>query len=112
MTKNVGISLVLLLFQIFYTFVIVVGWYNDLVDMDETHHAFKMSDSSQLLKSPGSLLNSTADFSDKGFGDIDIAKDYRENLIETPEASTLLTNGVLKLFILFIILSETQVDAI
>ena len=41
------------------------------------------------------------------FGDIDVAKDYRENLIEMPDATTMVINGVLKLFILFIILSET-----
>ena len=55
--KNVIISLILLLFQTFYTFIIVLGWYKSLVETHRTHEAFKDADSSQLLRMPASMIN-------------------------------------------------------
>ena len=59
-----------------------------------------------LLKAPASV-NQTADLSSFGFGDVDLARQFRANLVESQGGSTVVVNGILKFFLLFIVLSET-----
>lgn len=109
--KNLAVSMLLLLLQSFYTFTIVAEWLADLQDSYAAHQVFKEEDSVMLLRDRASV-NQTADLSAFGFGDVDLARQFKENLIESPAASTVAVNGILKFFLLFIILSETQGDAV
>lgn len=110
--KNIAISLIMLSLQIYSTFIILVDWFTDLKHTMCVHMAFKEDSSVTILKQNTSLINQTTDMSNFGFGDLDVASQLKENLIESPDGTTFAINFLLKLFILFIILAETQVDAI
>ena len=78
--------MILLLLQIFYTFLIVIDWFSSLEKTEKTHQVFQGNDSiGSLFKHLVPLAyqesKSLEDYGSFGFGDIDVASSYRSNLI-------------------------------
>ena len=76
---NMTISLIILLLQIFCTFVILIDWQNDQKKLIKVNSELGSDDNIMLLRQPNIFQNSSVDLSDFGFGDIDAANGYREN---------------------------------
>ena len=63
MAKNVAISLILLLLQLFYTSIIIVEWFEDLKITNKASKAFGEFDSTTILLNVTKVTNSSADIS-------------------------------------------------